>query len=68
MLRTNGDITIIPEKNLRKSDGVQFKQSFFERAEAVKYARERGYDLIVVCDEDRRYFDVMHNPDEDSQA
>lgn len=54
-------IAVIPEEYYRKPKGVKFKKSFLDRANAVRYAHERGYRLIIACDAAGCY-DVMCDP------
>ena len=55
-------IAVIPKEYYRKPKGVQFKKSFRNRADAVTYAEERGYRLIIAC-ETEGWYDVMCDPD-----
>jgi hypothetical protein len=58
----DASIAVIPEAYYRKPKGVQFKKSFRHRADAVRYAEERGYRLVIACEADGCY-DVMCDRD-----
>ncbi len=63
MPKTNRQIAVIPREYFRWRARVQFIKSFPKRAEAVRYARQHGYNLVVECDEGNGLqFDVLQDP------
>ena len=57
----NASIAVIPEDFYRKPKGVQFKKSFGTRCEAVEYAQQRGYRVVIAC-ESADCYDVICDP------
>jgi hypothetical protein len=63
MPKANIEITVIPRDYFRWRARVRFMNSFPTRAEAVRYARRHGYNLVVECDEENGpQFDVLQDP------
>ena len=55
-------VAVVPEEYYRKPKGIQFKKPFRERTDAVRYAQQHGYRLVIACEADGRY-DVVCYPD-----
>lgn len=60
-LAHSNSVAIIPEEYFLRPEGVQFKKSFATQPEAVEYARQRGYRLVITCEAEGRYY-VLHDP------
>lgn len=64
MANSNGTIVVIPSKQFRWPVHVEYKETFFTRDDALSYASERGYNLIVRYDKaSGTEFDVLRDPD-----
>lgn len=64
MLKPDNSVAIIPRENFSWRPRVQFKESFPTRAEALDFAFEHGFNLIVENHEGRKYhYDVLLDPD-----
>lgn len=57
----NAVVAVIPEEFYRMPKGLQFKKSFRKRADAVRYADQRGYRLVIACEAEGCY-DVLCGP------
>ncbi len=58
-------IAVIPSEHFRWRARVQFQDSFRTRDQALNYAFEHGYNLIVEHEEGKgRQYDVLYDPDQ----
>ena len=62
-------IAVIPSENFRWRARVQFQDSFRTRDQALNYAFEHGYNLIVEHEEGKGLqYDVLYDPDQVSTS
>ena len=54
-------VAVIPEEYYRKPKGVQFRNSFRNRADAVNYAEQHSCRVVIACKPEQRY-DVLCDP------
>jgi|GEM_PF-2728504 hypothetical protein len=63
MPNPNGTISVIPSSNFNWTARIEFKESFTDRDEAIRYASRHGYNLIVRYSKGGTRFDVMWDLD-----
>lgn len=62
MPKANRAVAVIPSAYFRWRARVQYIKSFRKRAEALKYARQHGHNLVVESDEGNGpQFDVLQD-------
>jgi hypothetical protein len=65
MMEASRAIAVIPSEHFRWRARVQFQESFRTRDQALNYAFERGYNLIVEHEEGKGLqYDVLYDPDQ----